>query len=134
MQRDTSLDGGFSSGESWFPLDRDFSWQNVATEREDARSLLNLYRVLLALRRAQPELALGTYRLISVTQDVLIYERAHLGRRLRVALNFGTQSHNVDWRGRILLSTHLDRRSVATNGELSLRGAEGTVLEPESQN
>ena len=105
----------------------------------NARSLLNLYRVLLALPRAQPELALGTYRLISVTQDVLIYERAHHGRRLRVALNFGTQSHmlriaNVDWRGRILLSTHLDRRSVATNGELTLRGAEGIVLEPESQN
>lgn len=138
MQWDSVQHGGFSIAEPWLPLDADFERQNVAVELSDAGSMLSLYRALIALRRTRPELALGSYRLISVAEDVLVFERAHRGHRLRIALNFGSKQHalndaNVEWRGRILLSTYMDRQNVATNGELTLRGAEGIVLEPESQ-
>ncbi|MFX9703656.1 DUF3459 domain-containing protein, partial [Acinetobacter baumannii] len=70
--------------------------------------MLSLYRALIALRRARPELALGTYRPVSVTSDVLLFEREHQGQRSLIALNFGREPVEFDaagWYGQILLST-----------------------------
>ncbi len=94
--------------------------------------MLSLYRARIALRRAKPDLALGSYRLVLVTGDLLIFERAHEGQQLLVALNLGAQS--ISWtdaatRGRILLSTYMDRQAEAVDGTLDLRRAEGLIIE-----
>jgi alpha-glucosidase len=135
MQWDAAPHGGFSASEPWLPLDANFARDNVAAERRDAISMLSLYRALIGLRRARPELALGNYRLASVTGDVLLYERAYGNRRLLVALNFGAApvvlaDAALNLRGRIRLSTFLDRHDEPLDGKLTLRGAEGLILEP----
>lgn len=83
--------------------------------------------------RAAPraaELSLGTYKLVSVAGDLLVFERAHQGRRLLVALNLGVASASLAAHGRILLSTFMDRQAEEIDGSLSLRGAEGIILKP----
>ncbi len=60
MQWDSSSQAGFTNGVSWLPLDSDFATRNVVAERENKTSMLNLYRALLTLRRARPELAVGS--------------------------------------------------------------------------
>ncbi len=115
MQWDSTPGTGFSTGALWLPLGQNFASENVAVERQDAASMLSLYRALIALRRARPELALGTYRPVSASGDVLVFERAHRGQRSLVALNFGSEPADVDtagWRGQILLSTFMDRQRV----------------------
>jgi alpha-glucosidase len=77
-----------------------------------------------------PALAVGAYAHVSTDDDVLVFERSAGGQRLRVALNLSHTSRTLDWpdpRGRIVVSTHLDR--VEDVGDrLSLRADEGVVI------
>lgn len=135
MQWDATPHGGFSAGEPWLPLDANFARDNAAAERRDAMSILSLYRTLIDLRRTRPELMLGSYRLVKVTGDLLLYERAYRGQRLLIALNFSAEpivlaDVVMNLRGCIRLSTFLDRQDKPLDGTLTLRGAEGIILEP----
>lgn len=132
MQWDLAAHAGFSAVEPWLPVDENFAVENVATERQDPASMLNLYRALIVLRRARPELALGTYKTVSAIDNALMFERMHLGQRSLVALNFGGASVSLPavTRGRILLSTFMDRQAEQVDGPLDLRSAEGVIMEP----
>ncbi|CAN5147199.1 alpha-amylase family glycosyl hydrolase [soil metagenome] len=132
MQWDSTPRAGFSTGDPWLPLNANFAHDNVEAERQDAESMLVLYRALIELRRARPELTRGSYELVHITGDLLIFERTQEDRRLFVALNLGAQS--ISWtdtatRGRILLSTYMDRQAEMVGGTLSLRDAEGLIVE-----
>ncbi len=135
MQWDATQHAGFSHAEPWLPQDANFVSNNVEVERQDPTSMLGLYRVLIELRRARPELAVGSYKTVSVTGDVLVFEREYQGRQLLVALNLGAASVSLvtampNFRGRILLSTFLDRHAALADDTLELRGTEGIILEP----
>ena len=135
MHWDSTSNAGFSTGEPWLPLGDDFARTNVAAGRQDAASMLSLYQVLIGIRRMRPELAVGPYKAVSVTGDLLVFERAHEGRRLLVALNLGAaptalKLAAVAARGQILLSTFMDRQAETVRGTVSLRGSEGLILEP----
>jgi alpha-glucosidase len=132
MQWDSTPHGGFSATEPWLPLDENFARDNVAVERQNPTSMLSLYRALIDLRRTRPELALGAYGPVSVTGELLMFERERQGQRLLVALNLGAASvaTAIGLRGRILLSTFMDRQAETVDGKLELRGAEGIILEP----
>ena len=83
MQWDATPAGGFSSGDPWLPL-TDPADRNVAGQRREPSSLLNLHRRLIALRR---ELG-GPLEQIEAERGLLSYRRgAH-----RVLLNTGEQS------------------------------------------
>lgn len=130
MQWDASPGAGFTTGDPWLPLG-DIQWVNVAAARDDPRSMLSLYRRLIALRRAEPALQVGDYVPRGVDGDVLAFERQAGGRRFLVALNLGARSTTVDpaaGAGRIVLSTHLDRHDEPLSGRITLRGNEGVVV------
>jgi len=139
MQWDGSANAGFTAGIPWLPLTGDFARRNVAVERDDPRSMLGLYRELIALRRARAELSLGSYaELATDCADVLAYTRAHDGRRILVVLNFSDQPVTVTLppsaaRAVVVLSTFTDRSAETIGGTLRLRGSEGVVLDPAPQ-
>ncbi len=64
MQWDGSRFAGFSNAGPWLPLTDDFAQRNVGAQRRDPGSLYNLYRRLIALRRAHRALATGSYRAV----------------------------------------------------------------------
>jgi glycosidase len=133
MPWDGGENAGFSAAEPWLPLHADWRTRNVARMMEDPRSILTLYRRLLALRRDCPALSIGDFVLLNVEDEILVYERRHDSERLLVALNLGGRPHRLqlpDWaRGsRLLLSTHEDA-ALAEDGALLLRSNEGVVLE-----
>lgn len=133
MQWDSTPHAGFSTNAPWLPLSQNSASENVMAQRQDAASMFNLYRALIALRRVRPELALGTYKPVSAIDDVLVFEREHQGHRSLVALNLGATSVSLAavMRGHILLSTFMDREAEQVDGQLDLRGAEGVILEPQ---
>ena len=133
MPWDGSPHGGFTTGAPWLPLSADTASINVATQREEPASILNLYRRLLALRRAEPALSLGAYQSGPRTDEVLLYSREWGARRLVVALNFSADNQRItiptmSSPGSLLLSTHPDREEEAVGTELRLRGHEGIIL------
>jgi alpha-glucosidase len=131
MQWDASAHAGFTSGEPWLPLAEDYPAVNVAAERDDARSMLALYRRLIDLRQSEMALQVGSYQAVEAAGDLLAYIRAHADRRFLIALNLGgapqTQPLN-DMAGRVVLSTHGDRDDEAVRESIALRGNEGLVV------
>lgn len=133
MQWDSSVHGGFTTGVPWLPLDKDFTVRNVETEQADKTSMLSLYRALLDLRRALPELAVGDYTCITLSDDLLVYRRDYQGSCVIVALNFSDRPVSVPEtvpHGKRLLSTWMDRTEQSLETGFVLRAAEGIVVAP----
>lgn len=134
MQWDTSPHAGFSTVEPWLPLAPDWQDNNVEVQKREPRSMLSLYRALLGLRRREPALALGDYRTLAIEGDVLVFRRRGAGKAFAIALNLEPVPKAVlftedDIRGRIVLSTHLDREDEPVERELALRADEGVIIE-----
>jgi alpha-glucosidase len=89
-----------------------------------------LYRSLIALRRAESALSLGSYRERWSDSQSLLYERVAGTRRLLIALNFGPTPYALPEVGpiRILLSTHAGNRAQRLSA-VTLEAQEGIVAE-----
>jgi alpha-glucosidase len=103
----------------------------MSAQRDDSASILSLYRALLSLRRTHSALSLGSFRLLGVQDEVLVYERDLHGERILVCLNFGSREQKVSIAdafagASIQVSTHLDRTGPLSNPVL--RPHEGIVL------
>jgi alpha-glucosidase len=132
MQWDGGPNAGFAraGAEPWLPLAPDYRKRNVAAQAAGPRSMLSLHRALLALRRAEPALSVGSYLPVEGTEeDVLAFERRDeaTGRGLLVALNVGGSERELPGgapgRRRVLLSTYIDDGTTRR-----LRPDEGVVL------
>jgi alpha-glucosidase len=133
MQWDGEPNAGFTSGRPWLPVAPDFDRVNVARQRDDPRSMLTLYRRLLALRRGRPALAVGGYEPVEVTGDVLAYARGVGAGRCFVALNLGSSEQQLEVppgfrSSRILVGTGPDREQQPVGDRLDLRPDEGMVI------
>ena len=109
MAWEPSPSAGFSSAppdDLWLPLHSGWDTANVAVQREDAASLLVLYRTLLTIRRERPALRSGDYRLVRDAPDgVFAFERRRGPDRLRVMMNLRDGPVTVPPDVRPLLST-----------------------------
>lgn len=133
MQWDASPAGGFSGVRPWLPLPEDHIHWNVANLEADSRSILSLYRRLIALRKASPALVAGDYHPIAAQGDLLVYRREAEGTAMIVVLNLGPDpiavtTSAIRFGSEILLSTFLDREGERLEGVLDLRGNEGVVV------
>ena len=131
MQWSAAPQAGFTTGIPWLPLGGGWPSRNVDALAADPRSLLALYRQLIALRRREPALNSGSWAPLLADVDLLAYARVSGRRRLIVLLNFGAKDLTVPpdllpRRIDILLSTRLDR-SGPFDGALTLQPLEGVV-------
>ncbi|MCP3402096.1 MULTISPECIES: alpha-amylase family glycosyl hydrolase [unclassified Bradyrhizobium] len=130
LRWDASAGGGFSSGCPWLPLDPEGS-ANVIGQRSDERSMLSLFRALMALRREQACLREGRYEPLRAQHDVLAFKRVVRGDEMLIVLNIAAEPRRWTWQGsgRLLLSTHLDQTSRSLpDGSILLRGNEGVII------
>jgi alpha-glucosidase len=133
MQWDESPRAGFTTAaKPWLPLDQDHLRQNVAAMTQVPGSILNLYRALIALRRAHRALSGGTFHMVAVTDATIVFERTFEDERFLVALNLGgeVQALEPSLQGaEIVLSTMMDREGSLASA--TLRGHEGLMLRPQ---
>jgi alpha-glucosidase len=134
MQWNGSANAGFTTGTPWLPVDDDYPIVNVESQAADSTSILTLYHRLIALRRTHPALAHGDYEPVAMTGDLLAYVRKLGAQRFLIALNLGNDPHAVSFaapvgsRGKIAISTHLDREGEIVDRDLNLRANEGVVI------
>jgi oligo-1,6-glucosidase len=64
FQWDSSLNGGFSTGTPWIKVNPNYRDINAASQIEDAHSVFNFYRKLIALRKQHRIILYGKYRLL----------------------------------------------------------------------
>ena len=134
MQWDATPFAGFSTRTPWLPLPGDFLEENVVNLAADGRSILHLYKALIALRQKLPALQSGDYVPIAAEGDLLLYRRQSEAAAVVIALNLGAEPISIAseaiGHGEILLSTILDRRGEKIAGSLDLRGDEGVIIGP----
>ncbi len=133
MPWDGSPNAGFTVGAPWLPLGPDHEVRNVAALAAGPRSVLNLYRRLIALRRDQAALSVGRLVAVRAENDVLTFERSEGDAHLLIALNFAHEQRHVDLptdtnQALVLLSTNLDRDNEYVQAQFELRPSEGVVL------
>jgi glycosidase len=133
MQWDASPNGGFTSGSPWLPP-VDPAERNVAAQRGDPQSLLNLYRRLIAARRTCEPLRRGQHRSIfGVAPDVLAWLREADGERVLCLLNVGDVARACDvpalgvTEGEVVVATS-DRSGRIEISGLWLEPLEGLAL------
>jgi alpha-glucosidase len=132
MQWDASDNAGFSTADPWLPL-ADGWWSNNAADlRGDPRSILNLYRRLLRLRKETPALSVGSYGSYALDDNLLVYCREFDDTRLLVALNLTDRPQSLivedGAEGKIVLSTASERDGERVPGTVRLAGDEGTII------
>ncbi|HEY0305638.1 MAG TPA: alpha-amylase family glycosyl hydrolase [Longimicrobiales bacterium] len=132
MQWSREPNAGFSKSEPWLPLAEDAEVVNVECERDDAHSMLTLYRRLIELRRGEPALEVGDIKPVDTDGDMLGFVRHTSANAddFLVLLNLSGSPHHFSWptEGTIALSTHLDRYGEEVNEVIAVRAHEGVVV------
>ncbi len=98
---DTSPGHGWAA-KPWLPWPPEPAARSVEAQREDAGSILHLYRRLLAARRASPALSQGAISVLDrAPEGVLAWARAQGNERRTVAINFTSSAQALaldeDW-------------------------------------
>jgi alpha-glucosidase len=124
--------GGFGPGgvSSWLAPYPDLGTVSVEAQLRDPGSVLNLYRSLIALRRATPALLAGRYETIRAADGCLCYLRSTDEQEVLVALNLGADDAEVGLPrpGRVLLDTS-GNRGRAPRTHLDLPAYSGALVE-----
>lgn len=130
MQWSSSANAGFTTGTPWLPVAPNSESTNVASELEDPRSMLNLYRRLLAARRDSKALRIGSFLTHPASNDqVLVYRRESNEEIATVALNLSDEETQVKIRsGTVTVSTVDPDRTETVSKKLLLEPFEGVLV------
>ncbi len=89
FQWDGSLHAGFTAGEPWIAVNKNYRVVNAAVQGEDADSVLAYVRRLVKLRRERKVLVYGEYRpLYAHELEICAYLRSDGSEQVLVLLNF----------------------------------------------
>ena len=89
MQWTAGKNAGFTSGNSWLPVNPNYITVNAEAEAKDANSVLSWYRELLRLRRNNPALTAGSYReIFADSEEIFGFVREHDGHEVMTIVNF----------------------------------------------
>lgn len=123
---------GFTGGEPWLPVGVENAARNVEVQRDDPASMLNLTRELLALRRAEAALSVGSWRPVAIEGEVLAYAREAEGRRFLVLANLDDAAKSVridePLDGMVVLSTLDGTSGRPVGSSIELRGDEALII------
>jgi alpha-glucosidase len=86
-------------GGHWQPFAPDPGERSVEAQEAAPDSILNLYRRLIAVRRASPALLVGSLELLEAPTDVLLFERAHANDIRVVAVSFASEARSIGYEG-----------------------------------
>jgi alpha-glucosidase len=126
---------GFTAPDAtpWLPIEADWQTKNAAVQRSDRKSMLMLYRHLLALRRRHDTLHAGTIEDVAAEGDVLRYRRVALAdgdsTDFQVLLNLGSEIATTRCGpGTVVLTTLLDGVGARVDGEATIEAGEGLLI------
>ncbi len=125
-----AVNAGFTTATPWLPVAAHSESINVEVELEDPKSMLNLYRRLLAARRDSEALRVGSYLTHPASNDqVLVYRRESNGDMATVALNLSDEETQVEIRsGTVIVSTVHPDRTETISKKLLLEPYEGVLV------
>jgi len=129
MQWSSAHAAGFTTGKPWLPVARDFGERNVERQRADPKSMLNLYRDLIALRAREEAILTGDFLPLEPQGNFLAYIRASGSARFLIVANLGdADAFETNLRGTIEIATNRDRDGDEAGGRLDVGRREALVI------
>lgn len=134
MQWNDSENAGFTTGTPWLPLMKNYRKVNVDKEWDDPKSILSLYRKLIAFRNGEPALKVGDYTPVYTESNLLSYIRSYDEKKFLIALNLsdGKEELNIkrpDWKGVVRIATHPELEGKKIKGNIQLKANSGMLIE-----
>ncbi len=113
--------------DAWLPFPPDAVIRNAAAQRSAEATMFELYRAVLAARRASPALQVGSLELLDLHPAVLSFRRVHGEDERVVHVNFGDDAADVGSSGEVVVSS-----AGATDGHFvgHLPGGSAVVIRP----
>lgn len=97
MQWSTEENGGFSTGNPWLKVNPNFKDINVAEQQKDETSVLNFYKKMIRLKKANEVFTYGTYDLLLKDDpQIFAYTRTLNEEKMLVITNLSTQPAVMD--------------------------------------
>ncbi len=97
MQWDDSENGGFTTGKPWMRVNENYTAINVAAQENDPNSILNHFRKMTRVRKDNPVLVYGQYRILQREHPtVYAFTRTLDRENVLVLLNFSAEKSNID--------------------------------------
>ncbi|GGO36379.1 alpha-amylase [Plantactinospora veratri] len=88
MQWTNEVNGGFTEGTPWFPVNPNYKTINVAQQSEDSDSVLNFYKRLIKLKKSDDIYNYGEFNLIDdENENIFAYTRKLNNKTVLVAGN-----------------------------------------------
>ncbi|MGX0124710.1 glycoside hydrolase family 13 protein [Staphylococcus hominis] len=88
MQWTNEVNGGFTEGKPWFPVNPNYKTINVAQQSEDSDSVLNFYKRLIKLKKSDDIYTYGEFNLIDdENENIFAYTRKLNNKTVLVAGN-----------------------------------------------
>jgi len=129
MLWDNSPHAGFTAGAPWLPVNPAYERASVAAQAAQERSMLALYRRLIALRRSHPALHAGELLDVRAKRGVLSYSRALGSERFQILLNLTTELQTANCgHGHIVLTTIMDGEGARVGGPIAIEASEGLLI------
>lgn len=89
MQWNGTAFAGFSNEKSWIKINSDYKEVNVQNLEKNKKSILSIYKELIALRNKEKVLQYGTYENLEFKEDQITFTRFFEGDKITVVINFG---------------------------------------------
>lgn len=91
MQWNAEKNAGFSDGESWMPLNKNFVKLNTEQQSADDQSILNYFKKLIQLRKSNLDLVNGKFEDISTdVEELFVFKRISHSKTYTIILNFSS--------------------------------------------
>jgi oligo-1,6-glucosidase len=131
MQWDNTKNANFSTGKPWLPVNSNHTTVNAEVQEKDPNSILNYFRKMVKLRKSEPTLIYGDWKLVDAANpSIFAYTRSLNGKKLLVLLNFKATDAKLDATGLDLSKAKVLIGNYATpsmNGQL--KAYEAVILE-----
>lgn len=132
MQWDDSENAGFTTGKPWLKVNENYREINVAKEEQDPESVLNFYKMAIALRKDEDYKDIFTAgEIIPRFTDfdtVFAFERRLGEMSVLIAANFGTDKVILKQNWKELLLTNDKNHKLNNKESLELTNGEAVVV------
>ena len=131
MQWNDTDFAGFSTTETYLPVNKNYKSINVETESKDENSIYSIYKRMITLRKQHDTLQTGDLEFLNKgNKNILIFSRYLENKKIIVLLNFGFRRKKIE-NNKVLIvlfSTH-KKNVTEIDGTIFLEAFEGLVLE-----
>jgi alpha-glucosidase len=135
MQWDNSAHAGFTKGDPWLRLAKDYAGVNVKQQQDDPTSVLRLYKKLLLLRQQEPALKTGSYAPVRTGEPFFAYTRETDGQRFLIVLNLSHdpalfKPDHFSFAGKVEVATSADLEGehVREDKPYKIEGDTGVII------